>query len=694
MMEWFRAHTKQIMVVVVLMAMLAFIGGDALTTLFAAGEANEKYGKVFGETVRTRDLMAVQQDMTILERLGFSLSFSGEKEVASQHYYMLLAEARAAGLSVAQAEIDETLDQILKSRGLTIDVLRVRDRNLTPTNVYEAVGHYIMINKNAERVIRASMPSDAEVRHYAVDTEDRAKVKTVVLDAAKFVDHAEVIPEAEIQAHFDKYKDEFKADSTDGYGYKFPARVKVQCIVADFSRIAAQTTVTIEEASAHWRRNKSAYMITEKVPVTPPATTNPADSQPAMPEPSETSISREMIFSEAKPQVEAEIKKKRAAQLADQAMRRASNDLLKPWETMITDQKTGFKPIAPGVTDAGYMEAVRNKAAAEAGISLDYMEIGLISRPDLAAHPAVGKATVPGSDMQRLTLAEYAFRVPILYKSTEDNDTSPRLQLYQVPDAPLPIERSGGRTLRQDPSTGQYEIVDIPGERTGLVLFRVVEAMDAAPPATLAEVHSQVVNDLREKRAYERMESAAQQLFAAARKVGLTDALALDDALKTKLGITAVSTPSPFARKVGGDLAPAPVEGVGAAEEFLTTVFSMSSADWTSPEPATPQTESPALTTRPAATPAPKVALVNLPKSRKRVMVEFLEMAPLTEDRYTSQVRSSSFQQLFQRRAREVGRNWFDPKNIEKRCNFEMLATDRVRTSEGLQDAPTGTPPA
>lgn len=684
MMQWLRDHTKQIMVVVVLLAMLAFIGDQALMNMLSASEANEKYGKVFGETVRTRDLLAVQQDMMILERLGFQLNFSGVKPVTSHHYYMLLAEAKAAGLSASQAEIDQTL----KGQGATADVLQMlQPRNLyAPANVYEAVGHYIMINKNAERVIRAAMPSDAEVRHYAVDTEDRAKVKTVVLDASKFVDTAEVIPDAELQAHFDKYKGEFKAENPDGYGYKYPDRVKLQCIVADFSRIASQTTVTQEDASAHWRKNKAAYSISEKVPVSQPATTNPTDTQPAPP--SETMISREMTFSEARPQVEAEIKKKRAAQLAEQAMRKASTDLLKPWEVATSDKKTGLKPIPANVADAGHMEAIRNKAAAEAGIALDYMEIGPISKSDLAVHPAVGKAMVPGSDMQRLTLAEYAFRVPPLYKSTDEFDATPRLQRYQTPDAPLPIESMPRYTIQNN------QLVQMPGERTGLVLFRVIEAYESAPPATLAEVHAQVLSDLREKRAYERMESAAQQLYAAARKVGLTDALSLDDALKTKLGISAVSTPSPFARKMGGELAPAQVEGIGAAEEFLTTVFSMSAADWTSPEPATALPESPALTTRPAATPAPRVALVNLPKTRKRVVVEFLEMVPLTEDRYTSQVRSSSFQQLFQRRAREAGREWFDTKNIEKRCKFEPLATDPVRTGEGVQDVPAGNSPA
>lgn len=689
MMEWLRAHTKQIMVVVVLMAMLAFIGDQALMNMLSANDSNEKYGKVFGSTVRTRDIMSVQQDLEILERLGFQLNLSGEKQLTPQHYYMLLAEAKAAGLDASQAEIDVAL----KGQGATAEVLQnLQPRHLwAPANVYEAVGHYIQINKNAERVLRAAMPSEAEARHFAVDTEDRAKVKAVVFNAAKFVDPAEVIPETELQAHFDKYKDKFQAENEDGYGYKFADRVKLQCIVADFNKIASQTTVSLEEASAHWRKNKAAYTIEEKIPTSEPATTNPADSQPATP--SEMSISREMTFSEARPQVESEIKKKRAAQAAEQAMRKAASDLLKPWFEVASDKKTGYKLIPSGVADAGYMEAIRNKAAAEAGIALDYMEIGPISKADLAKHPIVGQAKVAGSEMQRVTIADYAFHVPPLYKTTDEYDATLRLQHYQTPDAPLPIESPGSYTIERDPASGQFRMVPLPGQKTGLVLFRVVEAFESAPPATLAEVHAQVLSDLREQRAYARMESSARQLEVAARKVGLTDALALDDALKTKLGISAVATPSPFARKAS-DLSPANVEGIGAAEDFLKAVFAMAAADWKPAESEPVKPESPALTTRPAISPAPKVTLINLPRTRKRVVVEFLELAPLTEDRFTSQVRNSAFQQLFQRRAQNTQKAWFDPKNIEKRCSFELLATDRgpIR-NEGVQDAPSSEPP-
>jgi len=684
MMQWLRAHTKQIMVVVVLMAMLAFIGDQALMNILSASDSNTKFAKIFGSTVRTGDLIGPQRDLQILERLGFQLNFTGTDNVSSQHFFMLVSEAKAAGLKVSQAEVDEEL----KTRGRTADELAMLQPRqvFAPTNIYEAVGNYILINKNAERVLRATAPSEAEARHYAVDTEERVKIKSVVFDASKFVDAGEVIPEAEIQAQFDKYKNTLKGEGDDGYGYKHPARVKVQCIVADFAKIEAMITVSLEEASAHWRKNKSAYTIQEKVPTSMPDAGAPL----IQPSEGETMVSREKLFSEARAQVESEIKKKRAAQAAEQAMRKLSSELLNPWHKMPTDKTTGLKPIPDSVKEPTYLQALRNQTAAEFGVVLDYLELGPMPRDELARHPVVGQAHVGGSDGARVSLAEYAFRTPPLFKPAKEMDSSIRLQLYQTPDAPLVLEAGQQRITRLP--NGQFAIV---GDRSGLILFRVVEAMESVAPATLAEVHEQVVADLREQRAYARMEEQARQLYTAARKVGLTDALAMAESLKTKLGVSAVATPNPFARKNAGDLSTMSVDAIGPSEEFLTAVFSMAAADWTPTEPESPSTpDMPALTTRPAVEPAPKVTLISLPKLKKRVVVEFLELAPLTEDRFTANVRSSAYQQLFQRRARETMTDWFLPANIEKRCGFELLINEGDRMPiEGIDAPPAGDAP-
>ena len=60
----------RMLVVVVLMAMLAFIGGTALTNILKANDGNQKYAKILGTTVHTGDLAAVGRDLQFIRING------------------------------------------------------------------------------------------------------------------------------------------------------------------------------------------------------------------------------------------------------------------------------------------------------------------------------------------------------------------------------------------------------------------------------------------------------------------------------------------------------------------------------------------------------------------------------------------------------------------------------------------------
>ena len=664
MMNWLRDHTKQIMVALVLLAMFSFVGGQALQNLVAPHEGNRKYARIFGATVKAGEVSAMQRDEAILERLGFEIGFSPRGgALPTQHWYMLTHEAAAAGLRASDEEIDATL----KSKGITPEVLYTMPERevFAPTFVREAVGRWIAVQKNAERVVRAATPSEPEIRHYARDTEEKLSVKLVALDAERFIDGNEVVSDADILAHFDKYKNTLPGEGDAEYGYKYPDRVKVQCIIADVKRIATQVVITDEEVKAHWKRNRAAYKITEDVPTSQPATTQPT-TQPAT-----TKVTREKTFSEAMMDVQRQLREQKAQQLADQAMRKASQDLLKPWYEVQVDRQTGYKPIVEAAKAADFMQKVRDQVAAEFGIQIDYMEFGPISRDDLNKNPEFGPFMVAGSNADRIRMADFAFRVAPLHKAEEESDAALRLQLYQSPDAALidaqmSFAIEGGR------------IVQKPGKPERFALFRVVEALPAAAPASVDEVKEQIAKDLRRERAYARMEEQARQLYTVARKVGLSDALAGLESLRTKSGVTTVATPPAFARKTGFDAQTSYIDPVGKSEDFINAAFALAADDWkpgTAEAAATPEMSA-LTTTRPALTPEPKVTLVGLPKLKKWVVVEYVKLDPVTDDKFAGELKKRAHDSLFGKRAREAITQWFDPKAIEKRCGFQLLTDD------------------
>src|SRR5215510_8586031 len=103
MMKWFRAHTKQIMAFLVLVAMFSFVGGSALVSVLQPDPSKEPFGFAFGKQFIQRDIGQAQQDIAVLERIsGRSPEIKamygdvwqfGRKDLLAHDWYLLAREA-------------------------------------------------------------------------------------------------------------------------------------------------------------------------------------------------------------------------------------------------------------------------------------------------------------------------------------------------------------------------------------------------------------------------------------------------------------------------------------------------------------------------------------------------------------------------------------------------------------------------
>jgi len=646
MMKWFRKHTKKIMVVVVLFAMFSFVAGAALQSMFSPNPGATEFAVIFGEQVTNGDLNPAQADTIILDRLISSWKQFFNPKLRLEHWYMLTHEAADAGIVVPDEQVD---GQLLKM-GLTPERLAgYKPRGLFVYPVVRgAFARFLAVQQLAQRVMSTAMPSQTQVRHYVHDTEDKLRIRYAALDAARFIDGNEVIDEAELQEQFETHKDVFAEESEDGVGYKFPRRVRVQYFGVVISQIEPQMDVSFDEVKTYWRRNRSQYKTTD--------TSDPAASQP---------VEREMLFSEARMQVERELRQRKALQRSQQVMREAATELLRPWQDQVIDRKTGYKEIIPEVVrDPMYMRNVADRMSAKFGIPLEYRETNLLSQKELDLQPNVGRSRVAISQTQRLPLSEYAFRVPLFFKKAAGSETTLSLQLFQTPDTPLVATTINMQKRRYDPKAWY--------------LFRVVEAREAESPASLAEVRDRVEKDVRKRHAFERIETDAKELYAVARHLGLEAALERMTALRTRAALRSPVTPTPFARRMARTLAIPTVAGLGApSEEFIDACFEMANSDWTPPEMELPTTPIVAeATTQPAAEPAPKIRLVSLPKLKKRIVVEFVGLDPVRQDKYEGELRAQAFSTLRAEQARAIWTAWYDLSAIEKRCGFKRSTDD------------------
>ncbi|MCB9852183.1 MAG: hypothetical protein H6819_03735 [Phycisphaerales bacterium] len=675
MMKWLRAHTKQIMVVVVMLAMFSFVGAQGLQAILAPNPANEPAMKAFGRDVTAGELMEADQSTNVLNRVYASWKPQGASpEFNLRHWFMLAEEAERAGVEVSDVAVEswiKSVDEALAAVG-GIDSLR-QSSNIGLPQIRHALRRNMAINENASRVSEASYPSEPQVRKYVRDTKEQISVKLAVFDAKNFVDESTDVPEQELQAQFDAYRDVLAGEGDNGFGYRFPKRATIQYVVVDPTALIRQMKISQDDIKDYWKSNKQDFTKIVQVPMP----VDPAATQPA--EPKMMDQPQQMLFSEAMPQIERKLQDEKSKRIARQAMNKIFDAMSKPWAESVRDSDGYLKIPNDAVRDPAFMEHIVKQVESDFGISLKYGELKLASAEQLAVTPDLKDASLQGANEMAppVDITKIAFHVPAFFKPERPDSNEIRLQYFQTPPAPLRVQRQS-YTFENNKLTPVIE--------QKFVLFRVTEARDSEAPASLADVRDAVLRDVRETHAYEKMAEVCREFGAAAQQLGSETALTLFDELRKDRNIKTISNPGPFARMQRRPLTiedleaddysivqPAEVVGVGRSEKFIDACFEMANPDWRQPAIEAPMS-SPRLSaarSMPPATPAPKVRVVDLPRERKRIVVEYVKLTPVDRNEYETKLRTQAYTDLAS--ARAVSRLWFDTKNIEKRCDYVDL---------------------
>jgi hypothetical protein len=694
MIKWLRKYTKQIMVIVVLIAMFSFVGGSALVSFLSPNLDKEPYARAFGHEITGLDKRPAMRDTQILKTLFLDWQYDmPNQRMTVDHWLLLAEEAERAGVVVTDQEVEEVLKQITDfaaMRGIPdmLDYLRTKEA-ITPPEVRRAIRRHLAIRHHSEHLGGSSIPSEPQLRHYARDTAEKVKIEYVALDAEKFINEKQPVTDAELALQYSQYKDFVAAEGKSDFGYKYPRRVKVQAIVADLSKLQPLLTVTQEEAVAFWRANRAKYK--KNIYVPDPAASQPT-SGPAITKPEIV----EQPFTEARPSVERELRKRKAMQVSEQAMRQAVEALSKPWRDAKLDPETGYKAIPAGANDPEAMKKLCERLSKELGATFDYVETGLVSEADLYNHPQLAALRVPEEEAD-ISVEKVAFRVPMFHTPEKNSETTIRLQLWQPTEAPLRA----------------YMEIQIPGrpplrEVLRLGVMRVVESVESQSPVSIEEIRKQLTHDVLLLRTLKGLEAVSIELYAAARKFGLAEALKMFPEIKEKAEITSPTAPPPFARKtfLMGDeaqlatlageskLTTPEVDGVGRSEEFVKACFEMTAPGFVPEEIPLPQNDRfKKPTTQPVSTP-PVAKRLCIPRLRKCFVVQLKEVMKVDEEKYENELRMSAYYNLLRERASHLEAMWFAPAAIEKRCEFSRIeGAEPLFSDEGYTGPRREAPP-
>ncbi len=328
--KWFRKNNKKVMAVVVIVIMIGFIGGSALTTLLQRSNRMRDVIAHMRDRVKVRgdDISAAARELDILKMLGADalLRYQGmqnmhglllgellftersasaeminriktiirqnqynitdkqlsaiyERRALPAHYwYFLQYETQSAGIAIPNDEAQRILAQIIpqltQGRSYSEVIGAIMNRTRLPEDRILAIfGKLMSVMQYAEIICSSQDITRRQLRHMTRNEQESLDVGYVGFEASAFTGNMDEPTKEEMTEQFDKYKHYFAGQLSDdnpyGLGYKQPARARLEYIVVKLGDV--RTIIeppTQDEMGVYYNRNKDEEF-TEEVRTDP-----------------------------------------------------------------------------------------------------------------------------------------------------------------------------------------------------------------------------------------------------------------------------------------------------------------------------------------------------------------------------------------------------------------------------------------
>ncbi|KPK43209.1 MAG: hypothetical protein AMJ65_06440 [Phycisphaerae bacterium SG8_4] len=321
--KWFRRNNKKVMAVVVIVIMIGFIGGSALTSLLQGnrGRLRDVIAHLGDKTkIRRQDLLSARQELEILRMLRADVLLRsqdlqgvilGELLFAEQrtsaalvnrikqtirqqqydisdkqindiyrrqppdiYWHCLQHEAQLAGISLPEADVSKLLAQIIPQLfegGTYSQVIGsiMSQRRIPQDRILATLGKLLAVLQYAHMVCSSEDVTTQQIMHTASFEEERVNAEFVRFDSTVFAEGQDEPDAAKMAEHFEKYKKFSAGEVSDenpyGFGYKLPDRVKLEYMAVKLDDVRTIVTPpTQDEMGDYYNRNKE-QSFTEQV---------------------------------------------------------------------------------------------------------------------------------------------------------------------------------------------------------------------------------------------------------------------------------------------------------------------------------------------------------------------------------------------------------------------------------------------
>ncbi len=675
MMKFFRKHNRKLLAIFMALLLVVWLGGSALQAMFMPDRSKQVVATCRYGDIRVADQQAAEYSTSLLTqmRVPWSTPFGGRGDpLTVMDWVLLTREARDAGVMPTGGELDTLLPASLQNAIKQV----AYDRDVKPDRIRAAFAEFFAVQQLQSLAASALVPSEAELRVAARNAYERVKIDAVALSANTFKDDQTEFSDAEVQEQFNAYRDSEPVPDTLTFGYYQQPRVKIEYIRIDPARIEENLRVSEDElerrARDFWRENRDNAVF-RRPPTTQPAdeaTTQPVDepttqpageatTQPAQPE-SEFSES----YTEARPAAHQAVRARLAAQVTENLTAWLGQQLAEVFFEADVGPN-GYKVAPDEVKQAGYLQEIIQHAPSRIAYpeaveikTTDWFSAADAAEwqrePDATKVPGIGKARVQLSSTQSFRLAQLAFAVEGLAEiPTGGGHADEAREVYVAPY--------------------QFSPHALRGLNDELYLFRVVGVEAAHSPASVDLVRDKVIADLRLKSGFEQARAALEALKAQVEQgKTLADAWEGQEDLKAKVkevrsdGLfenikfahRQLNAPPGFNYTWAGRL--------GKVDyKFVDDCFAVGN------QPGE----------------GPKLAIIEQPDSARVVLVQWLEVEPMTADQYNRE-RDRILMTLLRRRYADFNDTWTSSEQIHARTEFKWAGARKRAGAEEEEEAP------
>jgi len=289
MLKSIRKHNKKIMVVFSTILLLAWLAPETVRQFGASG-ARTVVSRMDGVAIHADEYATAQKEIAALDRVAgfFTRGSLNIEDRDAHHWLMLVREAEAAGF-IGGAEDGRTFRETL-ARGMVMNdqqlLSRIMQTNPTEEQakaILNNLGNQVVNERFAEQGVRslgeietalaramgvyrlinaygdAARFSDKRAAMAVRDERDATIVDAVTIPASRVAATMPEASEAELAAHFQRFKGTKPGEGEYGIGYLLPARIKLEMMTIDRSAIEKVVTLDPVEVLKRHRTNKEKY---------------------------------------------------------------------------------------------------------------------------------------------------------------------------------------------------------------------------------------------------------------------------------------------------------------------------------------------------------------------------------------------------------------------------------------------------